>query len=59
MTNPQPGHAKLLAASGLNPTEMNVVRSVVIMKPSEYFSVGIAKWNVLPAMYWLCVNAGG
>ncbi len=48
----QARHAKLLAAGGLNPTEMNVGRSEAY-EPSEYCSVGFAKWNVLPAVWWL------
>lgn len=56
MTNLQPRHAKLLAAGELNPTEMNAGCSEAIMKPSEYYSVGFAKWNVLSAVSLLCVR---
>ena len=38
---------------------MNAGRSEAIMEPSEYCSVGFAKWNVLPAVCWLCAVAGG
>lgn len=53
------GEQKLLAAGGLNPTEMNEGRSEAIMKPSEYCSEGIAYLNVLPTVFWLCGFAGG
>ena len=55
----QAKHAKLLAAGGLNPTEVNAGLSKAIMEPGEYCSIGIATWNVLFAVCWLCVLAGG
>jgi hypothetical protein len=50
--------AKLLAAGGLTPTEMNAGRSEALMKPSEYCSVGFANGMCFPSSGG-CVLAGG